>query len=424
MEHAISHPAFVSRRQDSSHSHAAVCRWDSSCIDDLDPADIAGTRFLVVSASQYHARTDRRLLIRLGAVDVSYESSGVRAARRVVSGKVDCVILDGSLSDMSGLEFVRLIRLHPRTALMPVILASMENDRSAVMEALASGISGYLIRPYSMVGLARQIGRILETPAREIEEGMGVSRAAFKEALARYKTAPAAAASQSAQAPDTIETLLAEVDELLRVNALDAAYEALNPLVRAKDALVRGEAHLRLADIYRRKANPAMRKDSLAQAGACFQDAGDLERAAECFAMLQELNPSEPSPDELTARNCLRNRDYRGAARIYARMLAVTEPDAVSRSISRACMFTADPVTNARLVCNELGVLRGEESEDIYKKIVGPPSRKVEELPEYEERARGIVAEVFAVARYTMRAYRGGSNPGVSHAPELLKIGA
>lgn len=401
-----------------------MCRWDSSCIDDLDTANLAGVRFLVLSASQYHARTDRRLLIRLGAVDVAYENSGVRAARKLVAGKADCVILDGNLSDMSGLEFVRLIRLHPRTALMPVILASMENDRSAVLEALASGISGYLIRPYSMVGLARQIGRILESPAREIEEGMGVSRASFVEALARYEIASTAMRAPSAQARDSIEALLAEVDELLRVNALDAAYEALAPLVRARDAMVRGEAHVRLADIYRRRANPAMRKDSLSQAGACFQDAGDLERAAECFAMLHELNPSEPSPDELTARNCLRDRDFRGAARIYARMLAVTDAEAVSRSISRACMFTGDPVTSARLVCNELGALRGEESEDIYKKIVGPPSRQAHELPEREERARGVLAEVFAVARYTMRAYRGGSDPAAAGAPELLKIGA
>ncbi|MFW5734822.1 MAG: response regulator [Oceanidesulfovibrio sp.] len=401
MEYAANLPA--SDREQKEAVRNPRSRWDASCIDDLAPRGLAGMRFLVVSCSQHHARTDRRLLIRLGANEVRHESSGVRAARSLVAGKADCVILDGGLADMSGLELVRLIRLHPRTALMPVILASVENNRSAVLEALASGISGYLIRPYSMVGLARQIGRVLEQPTSTIDEGMGVSRKAFEEALSAYENAPKAAVEAE---EDRVAALLNEVDELLRINALDAACEVIGPMAKAADPAFRAEACVRLAEIHRRRANPGRRKDALAEAGSCFQDVGEFERAAECFAVLQELNPSAPSPDEQTARGALQRRDFSGAARIYSAMLEMREPEAVCRSISRACMFTADPVTNARLLCNELGRLRGEDAETLYQRIVGPPPKPIEELEEREDRARGKLAEAVAVARYTIRAYR------------------
>ncbi|TVM19691.1 hypothetical protein DPQ33_00175 [Oceanidesulfovibrio indonesiensis] len=419
MEHARTAPALGREQSGVAPSRNSKARWSASCANDLPACDLAEMRILVLSTSHHHARTDRKLLLRLGAADVRHESSGVRAARQLVTGKADCVILDGRLDDMSGLEFVRLIRLHPRTALMPVVLASVENGRAAVLEALASGISGYLIRPYSMVGLARQIGRVLEQPARTIEEGMGVSREAFEEKMAEYE-APSAI---EAPPEDRVAALLAEVDELLRVNALDAACEAVVPLARTSDPAVRAEAHVRLAEVHLRRANPGMRLDALAEAGSSFQDAGEFERAAECFAMLQALNPSAPGPDEQAARTALKRRDHAEAARIYSRMLNVREPEAVCRSISRACMFTSDPVTNARLLCTELGNLRGaEEAQAIYERVVGPPPKPAEEPVEREDRARGRLAEVLAVARYTVRAYRAMKHqPG---EPAILQPGA
>lgn len=419
MEHAHNAPVFGREQSGVASSRIASARWDASCIDQLVPRGLAQMRFLVLSSSQHHAKTDRKLLVRLGVAEVRYESSGVRAARQLVTGQADCVILDGRLEDMSGLEFVRLIRLHPRTALMPVILASVENGRAAVLEALASGISGYLIRPYSMVGLARQIGRVLEQPARTIAEGMGVSREAFEEKMAEYEEP----SETDVPMEDHVAALLAEVDELLRINALDAAFEAIDPLARTSDQAVRAEAHVRLAEIHLRRANPGLRMEALAEAGSCFQNVGELERAAECFAMLQAFNPSAPGPDEQAARAALKRRDHAEAARIYSRMLDVRESEAVCRSISRACMFTHDPVTNARLLCSELGSLRGgEEAETLYQRIIGPPPKPADEPDEHERRVRGKLAEAVAVARYTMRAYRAMKQQ--TDEPAILHTGA
>jgi DNA-binding NtrC family response regulator len=58
---------------------------------------------------------------------------------------------------MSGLEFLRLVRTHPRLLTLPVVQVSSDNSRRGVLDAVGAGCSGYLIRPYSLQAFAKQV---------------------------------------------------------------------------------------------------------------------------------------------------------------------------------------------------------------------------------------------------------------------------
>jgi len=127
---------------------------------------------VIVSEHEGHARMDRETAKNLGAENMIVFTSGRDAARYIHRSHVDLVICDKQLADMDGYTFMRGLRDRPGTAELPVVMATLENRELAVLEAIAAGCSGYLLRPYSIGGFERQaesakkIGRLPEDVTR------------------------------------------------------------------------------------------------------------------------------------------------------------------------------------------------------------------------------------------------------------------
>ncbi len=111
---------------------------------------------VIVSGHEGQARMDRLAAGNAGASSVQIFGSGAQALEYLGANNADIVICDDQLNDMTGREFVARLRLDPVLSLQAVLMASGGSEESDVLEALAAGCSGYLVRPYSQEAFERQ----------------------------------------------------------------------------------------------------------------------------------------------------------------------------------------------------------------------------------------------------------------------------
>ena len=112
-------------------------------------------RVLVVEDDPQNALVFRMVLERRGGLTVTVSESAPEVLSLVRAGEVDLVIMDVSLADthlegkpVSGVDLCRLLKADPRTAGVPILLATahaMRGDAGSLIRE--SGADGYLSKP-------------------------------------------------------------------------------------------------------------------------------------------------------------------------------------------------------------------------------------------------------------------------------------
>ena len=78
------------------------------------------------------------------------------------SNYVDIVLTDLNMTTMDGIELTRRLRALPGFEKTPILLLSVEKSEDRRNEAVAAGISGWLVKPFSEERLVRIISDFLE----------------------------------------------------------------------------------------------------------------------------------------------------------------------------------------------------------------------------------------------------------------------
>lgn len=115
---------------------------------------------LVATNSEGHARVDARFLKKANIPNVRTITSMEAAKKVLAKHYIDIILCDESLDDMSGIEFARELKNSVNYREIPILMAAVPSHRGAVLDAVAAGCSGYMIRPYSMRTLLEQLLRV------------------------------------------------------------------------------------------------------------------------------------------------------------------------------------------------------------------------------------------------------------------------
>jgi len=95
--------------------------------------------------------TMRKILLRslgaIGVTDVTEAADGNEALAAFAAARFDMVLTDWNMPGKSGLEVLQTIRATNKT--VPVIMVTTEADKSRVLEAIRSGVSDYLVKPFT-----------------------------------------------------------------------------------------------------------------------------------------------------------------------------------------------------------------------------------------------------------------------------------
>jgi len=115
---------------------------------------------LVVDDSRVVRKLARRIL-ESGGYQVAEAEDGALALAACQLALPDCVLLDWNMPVMSGIEFLRALRMEFGPDDPVVVFCTTENDASSIAEALASGAQEYIMKPFDadiLLGKMAQAG--------------------------------------------------------------------------------------------------------------------------------------------------------------------------------------------------------------------------------------------------------------------------
>ena len=102
---------------------------------------------LIVDDSRFIRTVARKILSEL-SFDTVEAANGQEALNVCSDAMPDAVLLDWNMPVMTGIEFLRALRLMPGGSAPVVLFCTTENDLSHIQEAIALGADEYIMKPF------------------------------------------------------------------------------------------------------------------------------------------------------------------------------------------------------------------------------------------------------------------------------------
>jgi two-component system chemotaxis response regulator CheY len=111
---------------------------------------------LIVDDSRVIRKVARRILeeLKLGIEEAEDGQSALDMCKRRMP---DAILLDSNMPNMSGVEFLRALRREPGGKKPLVVYCTIENDVSAVTEAIGAGANEYILKPYDKAAVEAKL---------------------------------------------------------------------------------------------------------------------------------------------------------------------------------------------------------------------------------------------------------------------------
>jgi hypothetical protein len=124
--------------------------------------------FLVVDDFEAMRRVTVNQLRQLGAEKIVTAKDGKEALRVLRSQAIHVVLSDWNMPVMSGLELLRVMRSDDKLFAVPFIMITAEAERHHIEEAIASGVTSMILKPYSPGQLMMRVEKALTWTPREV----------------------------------------------------------------------------------------------------------------------------------------------------------------------------------------------------------------------------------------------------------------
>ena len=119
-------------------------------------------KILVVDDFATMRKVIRNLLKQVGYENIVEAEDGVLAMRVLKSQKVDFVISDWNMPNMTGLELLKAVRADEDLKTTPFLMVTAEALQDNVIAAVKAGVSNYIVKPFTAEVLNDKITKILE----------------------------------------------------------------------------------------------------------------------------------------------------------------------------------------------------------------------------------------------------------------------
>jgi DNA-binding response OmpR family regulator len=93
--------------------------------------------------------------------DVEVSTDGRVALASLIANPPDLFVIDIMMPDLDGFELLKLLRMDPRGATIPVLILSARTAPQDQIESLQLGANAYVCKPFSPRELVRQIEQLV-----------------------------------------------------------------------------------------------------------------------------------------------------------------------------------------------------------------------------------------------------------------------
>ncbi len=123
-------------------------------------------KILVVDDFATMRKVVRNLLKQGGYDDIVEAEDGVMALKALKSQKIDVVVSDWNMPNMSGLELLKAVRADAELTKTPFLMVTAEALQDNVVAAVKAGVNNYIVKPFTAEVLNEKIKKIMESLAK------------------------------------------------------------------------------------------------------------------------------------------------------------------------------------------------------------------------------------------------------------------
>ena len=99
-------------------------------------------------------------LNKLGYCNTVEAENGISALSRLKSAIFDLVVTDCSMTDMSGLDLLKLIRADSELKHIPVLMVTSEDLQGNIVTAIKAGLNDYIVSPFDEYTFKQKLEKI------------------------------------------------------------------------------------------------------------------------------------------------------------------------------------------------------------------------------------------------------------------------
>ena len=119
-------------------------------------------KILVVDDFQTMRRIIRGVLKELGFANVVEADNGVRALEILKGEKIDFIVSDWNMPEMTGIELLKTVRASEEWKDLPFLMVTAEGKSEQVLDAVKNRVNNYVIKPFTPATLQEKIRKIFE----------------------------------------------------------------------------------------------------------------------------------------------------------------------------------------------------------------------------------------------------------------------
>jgi len=117
---------------------------------------------LVVDDFSTMRRIVKNILRQLGYDNIIEADDGTTALDVLKREKVDFIISDWNMPQMTGLELLKAVRTSQEWKDLPFLMVTAEGQKEHVIEAVKHRVSNYVVKPFTPETLTEKINKIFE----------------------------------------------------------------------------------------------------------------------------------------------------------------------------------------------------------------------------------------------------------------------
>ena len=119
-------------------------------------------KILVVDDFTTMRKVVRNLLKQGGYENIVEAEDGVVALRMIKAQKIDFIISDWNMPNMTGLELLKAVRADAEVSATPFLMVTAEALQDNVIAAVKAGVNNYIVKRFTAEVLSDKIANIIE----------------------------------------------------------------------------------------------------------------------------------------------------------------------------------------------------------------------------------------------------------------------
>jgi two-component system chemotaxis response regulator CheY len=121
-------------------------------------------KILVVDDFPTMRRIVKTLMRQQGFTNFVEAEDGEQGYKMLQSqGDIEFIVSDWNMPNMTGLEFLKKVRSDPKFKHLPFLMVTAEAEQENIIEAVKSGVSNYIVKPFTGDTLREKLAKVFNT---------------------------------------------------------------------------------------------------------------------------------------------------------------------------------------------------------------------------------------------------------------------